>query len=582
MLNRFTKGAVAAFFALLAVVPASAYDFEVDGFYYNVISFTDFTCAVTNNGSYGIYSGDITIPDVVTYNSRELKVVEIGQDAFRSCSQLDHVIIGNNVTAIGNFAFESSSVEEVVLGESVESIGDYAFQDCRSLTKLTLNDNLKRIGHQAFLYTSKLGEVILPEGFESIGNYAFRFSGITTISIPSTVSSLGSYCFDGAKSLTSVDFKGSLESIPNNCFSNTTGLVSISIPPSVVTIGGEAFSGSGIKELTRGDNVRKIGGNAFGNSGLVSVDLGPSLKELAYDAFKGAGNIRTVNCYAPVAPELTGSETNLFDGKTYVDGVLNVLVGAKPQYENASQWKNFWNIQPSIENTLDIFSFNVYATVTGGNGKVLINGEDATRVPVIGDSPATFTFVPDFGCKLTELTLDGEDVLDKVEGVSFKVEKITGTTYLRATFTPTPVLLTIASGDQGKVTTSAPYGSAVECTIQSLEGWRISAVTFNGDDVTAEVSSNGVYTTPALYGDGTLAVSYVSTSSALQTVSADYSVKVLPRLGGIAITGARDTDVANVYDASGRILESTTEKEISLDSGIYIVTVSGKTFKVII
>ncbi|MDE6791562.1 MAG: leucine-rich repeat domain-containing protein [Muribaculaceae bacterium] len=580
MINRFTKEAVAALFSLLAALPASAYDFEVDGFYYNVISFTDLTCEVTNGTN--SYSGDITIPDVVKYNGKDLKVAGIGTEAFKSCSQLDHVIVGNNVTTIGESAFRSSSVEEVALGENVTSIRQSAFNGCSSLAKITFNDKLKTIADYAFYSTTKLSEVNLPEGLESIGMYAFYGSGITSINIPSTVISLGSYCFCDAKSLTSVDFKGSMETIPFMAFSGTTGLASISIPPSVITIKNQAFSGSGIKELTRGDNVRVIEQIAFTRTKLVSIDLGPSLKELAYNAFSGSTDIRTVNCYAAVAPELTGAETDLFDGKTYIDGVLNVLVGAKPQYENASQWKNFWNIQPTIENTLNIFSFNVYATVTGGNGKVLINGEDAVRVPVIGDSPATFTFVPDFGCKLTELTLDGEDVLDKAENNSFKVEKITATTYLRATFTPTPVMLTIASGDQGKVTTSVPYGSAVDCTIQSLDGWKLTAVTFNGDDVTPQVSSAGAYTTPALYGDSTLAVSYISTSTGLQTLGADYPVNVLPKIGGITVTGASDTDVVNVFDISGRNVASTTEKEISLNSGTYIINVAGKTFKVIL
>lgn len=579
-----------AFLLTLCAIPASAYDFEVNGIYYDVISFTELTCRVVENGEEETYSGTVTIPDVVKYNSRELKVTEIGGNAFMDCSKLDNVIIGNNVVSINDNAtypggaFYNSSIEEVVLGEQVESIGSYAFRYCQKLSKVTTNGNLKTIGELAFESTPNLLELSLPEGLESVGYAAFRSSGITAINIPSTVTTLGTYCFQYARSLTSVTFNGTgrLEEIPDYCFYGTGKLTSITIPASVVTISYQAFYGSGITELKGGDNVRTIANQAFANTNLISVDLGPSLKEMAYSAFEGSGDIRTVNCYMPVVPELTGyNEQELFDGKTYIDGVLNVLVGAEAQYENAFGWKNFWNIQPSIENTLDIFSFNVYATVTSGNGKVLINGEDANRIAVKGDSPAIFTFVPDYGCKLTALTFNGEDCLDKVDGSSFKVDEIKETSYLRATYTPTPVQLTIASGVQGIVSLSLPYGTAVECKIGAQDGWEIDKVTFNGNDVTSQVDYEGLYTTPILSVDGTLAVSYFSTGdTGIEGVGMLNSIHVIPNAGSITISGADDNDLVEVFDTDGRKLFSTYAKTIELPSAIYLVTVGGRTFKV--
>ena len=60
---------------LLGSFSAYAYDFEVDGIYYDVVSFTDLTCSVT----YGTekYSGEIAIPSEVNYKNRQLKVIHV-------------------------------------------------------------------------------------------------------------------------------------------------------------------------------------------------------------------------------------------------------------------------------------------------------------------------------------------------------------------------------------------------------------------------------------------------------------------------------------------------------------------------
>ena len=90
---------------------ASAHDFEVDGIYYRITSSTDQTVAVTYLGdSYDSYSneytGKVTIPESVTYNSKTYSVTSIDDDAFSGCYSLTSIEIGSGVTSIGNWAFE--------------------------------------------------------------------------------------------------------------------------------------------------------------------------------------------------------------------------------------------------------------------------------------------------------------------------------------------------------------------------------------------------------------------------------------------------------------------------------------------
>ena len=114
---------------LLFSSTASAYDFEVDGFYYNIISLSDLTVEVTAGDNK--YSGEMIIPSTVTYKSKTLTVTSIGYYAFDGCSGLTSVAIPNSVTSIGNYAFDGcSGLTSITIPNSVISIITDAFLFC--------------------------------------------------------------------------------------------------------------------------------------------------------------------------------------------------------------------------------------------------------------------------------------------------------------------------------------------------------------------------------------------------------------------------------------------------------------------
>ncbi len=88
---------------LLVSTNASAYDFEVDGIYYNI----DGTNAtVTEKEDFASsYSGDVVIPESVNYSGKTYKIISIGYYAFYCCSGLTSVTIPNSITLIGDYAF---------------------------------------------------------------------------------------------------------------------------------------------------------------------------------------------------------------------------------------------------------------------------------------------------------------------------------------------------------------------------------------------------------------------------------------------------------------------------------------------
>ena len=165
---------------LLCSLTANAHDFEVGGIYYKITSSADLTVEVTYRGSSydgydNEYSGAVTIPSTVTYNSKTYSVTSIGSSAFRYCSSLTSITIPESVTSIGYSAFEKcSSLTSITIPENsrLTSIRGFAFSYCSSLTSITIPESVTSIGDEAFYGCSSLLEVFIL-GDPSVNSSAF-------------------------------------------------------------------------------------------------------------------------------------------------------------------------------------------------------------------------------------------------------------------------------------------------------------------------------------------------------------------------------------------------------------------------
>ena len=164
-------------------VKASAHNIEVknsDGktIYYNFVN-NNTELAVTFRGSsYNAYSneysGNVVIPESVTYNGNTYSVTSIGNSAFYYCNGLTSITIPNSVTSIGNTAFSGcSGLTSITIPNSVTSIDSYAFSGCSGLTSVTIPNSVTSIGSYAFQYCSKLASVTIGTGVLSIGASVF-------------------------------------------------------------------------------------------------------------------------------------------------------------------------------------------------------------------------------------------------------------------------------------------------------------------------------------------------------------------------------------------------------------------------
>ena len=329
-------------------ISASAYDVEVDGKYYNLIS--KLKVAEVTKGDKK-YEGDITIPSFVKINDTEFSVTSIGNSAFEDCNGLKSVTIPNSVTSIGDYAFKWSGLTSVTIPNSVTSIGGGSFDNCSSLTSVIIPNSVTSIGEAAFELCNGLTSVTIPNSVTSIRRATFcKCRGLKSVTIPNSVTSIGEYAFSDCSGLTSVTIPNSVISIENGAFSGCSGLTSVTIPNSVTSIGAVAFSKcSGLTSVTIPNSVTSIGESAFNDcSGLTSVTIPNSVKSIGDYAFAKCSNLENVYCYA----EKIGNsfKIDIFKDSYIEYATLHVPSSAISYYQTTAPWSGFGTIK-ALEST---------------------------------------------------------------------------------------------------------------------------------------------------------------------------------------------------------------------------------------
>lgn len=156
----------------------------------------------------------------------------------------------SQVTSIGDRAFYGCSALETVDLHSVTTMGYAAFQGCKALSGKIDLSNLEVIPGHAFCYDPNITSVVTCPTLRSIGDWAFIWAGISTISLPETLNSIGTYTF----------YKASLSG-------------TVALPDSLTQLGASAFSGC--KEVE-------------------AIQIGSGLTDIPKDAFAGCTNLKTI------------------------------------------------------------------------------------------------------------------------------------------------------------------------------------------------------------------------------------------------------------------------------------------------
>ena len=431
---------------LLCSMTASAHDFEVDGIFYDIISSSNLTVAVTYEGSSPFaysdeYMFEVTIPSSVTYNWETYSVTSIGDEAFYECSNLFGITIPESVTSIGEAAFENcSSLASITIPDGVTSIANdafegtawydnqpdgvayagkvlykykgtmpentsievregtvsinpYAFQSCSGLIAITLPESVTSIGHDAFYNCSSLASITIPGGITSIENGTFLYcSSLASIILPVGVTSIGQSAFGHCESLSTIILPEGLPSIGLNAFAYCSGLTSITIPESVTSIGQSAFSRC---------------------SSLTSITIPESVTSIGNHAFYNCSQLGEVYCYANSVPS---AYDYTFSG-IREDATLYVLASAIEDYRNTTPWSEF--------GTIETIKIAVSSIVLSHSSALLVEGESLILDVVVTPDDATDKTVSWTSSNPAVATVDAEGkVTAMLEGMAI----ITATT----------------------------------------------------------------------------------------------------------------------------------------------------------
>ena len=395
---------------------------------------------------YAFYSSAIT--SIVIPNS----VTIIDESAFKS-SALATITLGTGLTSISSDCFESSNLTSVTVPEGVTEINSRAFAGCSSLTTINLPSTLSYLSSDAFagcplehisvadgnttfdtrndcnaLIYSEEDKLVLgcknstiPEGIKIIGEQAFSEKMITSVTIPSTVTTIERSAFENCSALTSCNLPNSVEKIEDYAFreirlttplyndkffvfqpQNTEGEVTIpdgivhitstaladcekvtkiNFPTSLKSVGVDAFWNiDSIRSIELPEGVDSLGTYIFDYcERLETITLPSTLRYLDGSTFYHCDSLKTIICYAET-PVIDGYN-NLYESDVTEQSSVTLYVpeGSIAAYQAAEGWSGFTiKAISSIPTALDNTNANAKAVKRIVNGQLLIEREGKT------------------------------------------------------------------------------------------------------------------------------------------------------------------------------------------------------------
>lgn len=598
-----------------------AYDFTVDGFYYNIKSLKDLTVSLTFNdkntttNDYGettylpTYSGNITVPNIVKWNGKTFKVEEVLGNAFQGCKistltvptsvtflKINGAIIKKMIVEDGEEAIHSafnttedpfyndpygitdnSVIDELYLGRPTPS----RFQKT-GIKKVTFGNSVNYISAYSFTGCDITGTLNLPNSITQIGDNGFSYNSNLENVVGANVSKIELQSFSDCENLKTVNMPN-LIYIGSGAFENCTSLKQFDIPNGVLCVGSVVFAGC--KSLEKVSIPQSIVN--FGNIVYYNVTYN--------QVFKDCNSLKDIVVKAKTP--FVMDESN-FESLTYFNSTLHIPANSLESYQNTEVWKNFSNIVEDAP-TDDTFAILIKS---GYDGKISVEGKELTQFSI--DYKYAYGCVANLGENVTlkfekkqsngsyydvrSVFVNGKDVTKDIHENTLNIE-VTQNMNVDVEWEEreeNPKLLTIRQAENGCIKMVVNDWETYRFYIEPSCGWKLHSVSFNGLDITSSVGTDGYISLKDIVENSTLDIAFELESTGVKTMQTS-KVKIYGDKDCIIVRGANYGDEVKIYNETGATVTTKTIYNDTVtipltNNHIYIVKISGKTVKIAI
>ena len=488
---------------------------------------------------------DITeIPDGAMKGKTQLqkltlptKLQTIGNNAFQGCPYLTGKLdLPAGVTSIGNSAFEGTYYTSIALPRSLKSIGDSAFYKLPIKQKLMIPDGMTSIGAYAFADTYIYDHLTIPDGVEKLGDGAFRNTQITSMFLPTGITSLNWSVFQGCSNLDEALYiPDNVTSMSGYAFDGCSALKNIRLSANLTSMGEYALQNTNVEYIKVPSKVKVLSQGVLKNSkNLESLVLPAYLKTVGAEALYGCSGLRNLSIDAIEPPT---AERTSFIGVNTDLCIISIPTESFRKYVKAEYWGQFVEMRNDI------------SVETEGNGQIAF-----------------------------EAVVEGEEEASMARAKA-RVQRFTAARRANTRGASGETESELAYANNGS-SVYVPKNGQVNFLIIPAEGEMLVSAFLDGEDITSSIV-DGVYTATADKEDAKLVVKfsgesqeedeteYIKISSAKQVPycsSFDLDFTNMPELKAYVATG---------YDKAKGTIWLTRVKQVPAETGFLLVGEAG-------
>ena len=486
-------------------------------------------------------TGNLIIPESVTYNGTTYSVSKIDNKAFSGCNGLTGSLnIPNSVTSIGENAFYGCcGLTTVIIPNSVTSIGESAFGDCSGIEEMTIpfvGGSASATGASSstcfgYIFKQRDSDNGIPCGGSNLFYYAEQLYAPTQYS-------------GGAISA----YYGKTYRLPKSL-------------KRITVTSGNIFYGafmkcSNIETITLGSSVTNIAKSAFENcSGLKTLTIPNSLTDIDEKAFKSCTNLRVIYSNAENPPTI---RTNTFES-SILDIPVYVPCNSVDDYTSANYWSNFTNIQGGRAHMLHVTSANTQM------GTAII-----TQTPDCTDATGVIAAAPNADYRFVSWS-DGST--DNPHSVTVMSDTTFIASFASISVTNYTITAISANPSQGTVTGGGTYpeGTIISLTANANDGYQFASWSDNNTENPRQITvmSNEIYV-----------ASFVSTSGIDENITDGIAIYPNPVGDILNITSSETISEIEIVNVMGQVvkrMEINSDNAVcnleDLTSGIYVVNI---------